>query len=80
MAQARAEPPRVTEPASAAVTARVEVPPPPVPLHAELQASWPTARKPTEEKPKVSTQRPHRILDRVRCAIVRKLVATRLMK
>jgi poly(hydroxyalkanoate) depolymerase family esterase len=78
-AQAEAEPSRVAELPSV-VAALVEVPPPPVPLHSKLQAPWPLPREPTEARPNVSTQRPHRILGRVRHAIVRKLVAARLMK
>jgi hypothetical protein len=68
-AQAEVEPSRVAEPASA-VAALVEVPPPSVPLHAKLQAPSPLPREPTEAKPNVSTQRPHRIPGRVRQAIV----------
>lgn len=78
-AQADLEPSRAAEPSSV-VAAPVEVPPPAVPLHAELKASWPLPREATEAKPNVSTQRPHRTLGRVGHAIVRKLVAARLMK
>jgi poly(hydroxyalkanoate) depolymerase family esterase len=66
---------RVAEPASA-----VEVPPPPGPLRAKLQAPPPSSREPTETKARVSMQRRHAILGRVCHAIVRKLVAAGLRK